>query len=95
MELLKPQLQPYRDEFDRLGRRKNAAFVTGVVLTLPLVAMVPSGLRLATLVVVPAAAVLSLVYYEIRRTLLFRQDVKERKRLGLPLDARRTDNIDG
>ncbi|MDH5761280.1 MAG: hypothetical protein OEZ65_17080 [Gemmatimonadota bacterium] len=82
--MFEPQLRHNREEFDRLLRRKRQVLVASIPLaSLPLA--IPVMLRTSPEVVVHAligyyAVVFSIFgYLEIRRVMVFRRDLRERR----------------
>lgn len=79
--MLEPRLKHNRDQFDRLHRGKKRAMLVVLVSILPVVsvaAMAPDYAMhiLMTALAVSIAVVLS---YEVRKTVVFRRDLREQR----------------
>lgn len=84
-DTLKPHLEPNRKEWELLGRRQWQVFGIALVSAVPLAIIVPPSYHQAALIVLLASSFAAFSYLEIRRVLIFRRDIRERKKLGLPI----------
>lgn len=77
-DTLDPQLEHNRVEFDHFLKRKRQVAVVFVLALVPMMIFVPSYAIPTTFLVLFGAAVVAMGYYEWKRVVVFRRDVRER-----------------
>lgn len=77
-----PQLEHNRRESRRLIRRKRQFAVASIVAVLPVALLVPDDYVVAGVMGLFVLTMIAIGYFEIRRVLVFRRDVRQRKSGG-------------